>query len=264
MNTKIRKFLIVTWFITCLSILGSFLVSGSVLAQDEVRKNGEIAGGKSDSIPIQLKVGEMVEGEIIAVRNQRLRLSIADFTGKSIYYFGETSTRAGFYYAAKTDGQHYIVVANPNSFSAGTRGYNLTYTILPTDLAPGTGSGKAIGEKSIIPWIVTGVIISLVIFIRRRKEKRAVDSYMYSHYGRWQKYSIEQLEDEISRIVRKKRELEHRLDIFSKAAPKVVLDDYSSIESQMQDIKWELEELDSQEDDIRRVLRDKKAKQQRV
>ena len=73
MHTKIKKPLIVSGAILlCLSLLGGFLSSSSVLAQEPVVKSGEVAGGRSDSIPIQLKKGEMVQGKIIA-RKEALR-----------------------------------------------------------------------------------------------------------------------------------------------------------------------------------------------
>lgn len=278
MDTKARKHLrILSLVLLCSLLLGSFLIGSSILAQEEIEKYGEIAGGKSDSIPIQLKVGEMVQGEIIAVRNQRLRLSIADYTGKSIHDFGETSTRGGFYYAAETDGQHYIVVTNPDSFSVGTRGYTLKYMIKPTDLAPGSGSGKPIGEKGILPWIIAGIsiaglillIIFIRVFIRRKKEKRKLKYYHYELYGRWERYSIEQLEGEILRIESKRRELHQRLNAFGRAAPRVIIgkrqpSGLDDIESQMMDIKLQLEKLDLEEEGIRQVLREKKAKHQRA
>ncbi len=186
MNTKIRKSLVLAGFIMCLSVIGSFLASGSVLAQEDIRKGGEIAGDKSDSIPIQLKVGEMVQGEIAAVRNQHLRLSIADFNGKTIHYFGETSTRAGFYYAAKVNGQHYIVVTNPDGFSVGTRGYNITYRITPTDVAPGTGSGKNTSKDMTKPstsmttvWWILGAVVFIFIVLVALRGSRRDEEYEY-------------------------------------------------------------------------------------
>jgi len=124
-----------------------------------------------------------------------------------------------------------------------------------------------------LPWIIAGisivVLVSLVILIRRKKEKREHSYYMYEHHSYWERYSIKQLEEEVSRIGRKKKELERRLEIFSKAAPKVILGDedyshYDDIESQMQDIRWQLEKLDREEDDKRKVLIDKKADKERA
>ncbi len=168
-----RHSLILAGCIVGLCLLVSLLAGGSTLAQEEMQKGGgEIAGGKSDSIPIQLKVGEMIQGEIIAVRNQCLRLSIADFSGRTIHYFGETSTRAGFYYAAKVDGQHYIVVTNPDGFSVGTRGYNINYRITSTNLAPGTGSGKNTTKDMTKPsmsmttvWLILGATIFILVVL---------------------------------------------------------------------------------------------------
>lgn len=124
-----------------------------------------------------------------------------------------------------------------------------------------------------MPWIIAGILIVglvfLIVFIRHKKAKKNLESYLYEHYVSWQKYSIEQLEDEISQVISKKKGLQRRLEAFGSAAPKVVIgrSDFSGlddIESQMRDIRWQLEELDDEEEDIRRVLRDKKADHERV
>ena len=124
----------------------------------------------------------------------------------------------------------------------------------------------------LLPWIIAGisivVLVSLVIFIRRRKERRELEYYHYKLYGRWERYSIEQLEEELLRIGRKKKELERRLDIFSKAAAKIIMGDEDQFLDQSRDemymINLELKQLDMEEDGISQVLRNKKAKQQRV
>lgn len=159
---KIVKALLLASCVLGFSLLGNFLANSSVLAQEPIKKDGEIAGGKSHSIPIELQVGQMVEGEFIAVRGQRLRLSLADFTGKSIYIFGETSTRGGFYYAAETNGRLYIVVTNPDGFSVGTRGYNIIYQIKPTNLAPGAGSGKKVTKDVTQPSVTMTTVWVIV------------------------------------------------------------------------------------------------------
>jgi hypothetical protein len=117
----------------------------------------------------------------------------------------------------------------------------------------------------IIAGIVIIGVIFLIIFIRRKKEQRELEYYHYEHYGRWERYSIEALEKEILRIRNKKDELQRRLEAFARAAPKVVIgknesSGFDDVESQMLDIRWQLEGLDSEEDDISQVLRDKKSK----
>ncbi len=112
---------------------------------------------------------------------------------------------------------------------------------------------------------VVGIVV-LIVFIRHKRRKEELDYYMYEHYGRWEKCSIEQLEDEISRIIRKKKELQNRLDAFSRATSKVIIgdEDSDSARSQMLDIKWQLEKIDREEEDIRKILRDKKTVQERA
>lgn len=268
MYTKIRKPLRLAGAILCLSLLGSLLGSSPVLAQEPVVKGGEVAGGRSDSIPIQLKKGEMVQGKIIA-RKEALRVTIDDPAGKEVQNFGEI-VHGSFFYAAKTDGEHYIVITNPNRWAIGTKGYTLTYAVLPTELAPGTGSGQATGEKSIMLWVTIGTILAvalgLIIYLRQKRRKRELRQRYWEKKGRFYCYSVQQLEEEISATRRKKSELEHRLEILSKANPKVRVTlsdedhfDFDSIESQMRRIMWDLEELDRQEERLKEVLANKKA-----
>ena len=110
--------------------------------------------------------------------------------------------------------------------------------------------------------ITVGVIV-MIVFIRRKKARQEkarqeLEDYRYKHYGRWKRYSIQQLEGEIHRIQGRKFELQERLKAFGLAGASrresPISDD---IESQMRDIRWQLEELDTQEDDIARVIRDK-------
>jgi len=105
--------------------------------------------------------------------------------------------------------------------------------------------------------ITVGVIV-MVVFIRRRKARQELEYYRYKHYGRWKRYSIQQLEGEIHRIQGRKFELQERLKAFGLAGASrresPISDD---IESQMRNIRWQLEELDTREDDIARVIRDK-------
>jgi hypothetical protein len=119
-------------------------------------------------------------------------------------------------------------------------------------------------------WIITGAIfviaLASIVYLRQRKRKRELRQWYWENKGRFYRYSIEQLEEEISVIGRKKRELEHRLEILSKANPKIRVTisdednfDFDSIESQMRSIMWDLEKLDKQEERMREVVTDKKA-----
>jgi len=176
--------------IACLSVAIVFLVSGSLLAQDEISKYFEITGGKSESIPIQLNVGQMVQGELIIKRTGTIRLSMSDFSGKSFYLFGETSTRGGFYYTAETSGPFYLVVTNPKGFSVGTTGCTVNYSIVPTNLQPGTGLGKKVTNDMTKPSIsmttvllITGIIVFLGILLWLvRGRLRPIRYRRYSSY----------------------------------------------------------------------------------
>ena len=196
-------------------------------------------------------------------------MTIDDPAGKEVQNFGEIM-HGSFFYAAKTDGEYYIVITNPNRWAIGTRGYTLTYAVLPIELAPGTGSGQATGEKSIMLWVTIGAILAvglgLIIYLRQKKRKRELRQWYWEKKGRFYRYSIQQLEEEIAAIGRKKRELEHRLEILSNANPKVRVTlsdedhfDFDSIQSQMRSIMRDLEELDEQEEKLKEVVADKKA-----
>ena len=175
MNARFGKPLIWAIFaFLCLSVVGSSLNSSAVLAQEMIQKIGEVAGGSSDSIPVQLKVGKMVQGELIAEEGP-LRVRIVGPSGKVIRDCGH-GERGGFYYAAEVDGMHYIVLTNPDESSTGTRSYTMNYAVLTSGLAPGTGSGKPVGEEatnsfmSDLPgWVIIVVVILIVLVIRRAK-----------------------------------------------------------------------------------------------
>lgn len=159
MNTKIRKPLILAGFILlCLLVLGTFLNSSSVLAQEPIEKSGELVGGHSDSIPIQLKLGEVVQGKIIA-SNEPLRVTIDDPTGKEVQNYGSI-THGSFSYQARIEGEHYIVITNPNTITVRERGYTLTYTILPASDFPPPLPPEG---KNITPWVIIGAIWSVAL-----------------------------------------------------------------------------------------------------
>lgn len=109
--------------------------------------------------------------------------------------------------------------------------------------------------------VVVGIIL-LIVFMRRKKKRRELRQWYYEHKGRFYRYSIEQLNEEISRIRLQKSDLERRLNILAKANPKVVLfgeDRFNTIESQMRSISWDLEKLDKQEEAIEEVIANKRA-----
>lgn len=164
-------------------LFGCSLFAYPVFAQDtkHIEKHGGVVGGHSESIPFSMEVGEMIQGEFIAER-EPLRLSIADFSGKSIHSFGECGSRCGFRYAAGEDGQYYLVVTHPNPMSVGASGYQINADILPTELQPGTGSGQNVTQDvtkvSTFPsWgivIIVVVVVIAVIFARRRRRPSKV------------------------------------------------------------------------------------------
>lgn len=190
MNSNISRILTATLFVICLSLFVSSSSSSLVSAQEGLHAGGGVAGGRQNSTPIQLKVGEMVEGEIV-LHTDRLRLSVADYTGEIIHDFGYCSTRCGFYYAAATDGQHYLVATNPDAFSVGERWYDINYSIKATDIAPGTGSGKEYsGDVTPNPWptiwLITGIIVflGLVLLVARSRREEIHDIIVYRVYRR--------------------------------------------------------------------------------
>ena len=176
MNTKIKKPLILAGFILlCLLVLGGFLTSSSVLAQEPIEKSGELVGGHSDSIPIQLKRGEMVQGKIIA-SNEPLRVTIDDPTGKEVQNYGSI-THGSFSYQARIDGEHYVVITNPNTITVRARGYTLTYETLPATSPPGTGSGNLTIWNHMNPfitgtlWVVGIIFFIFLILVSQGKEE---------------------------------------------------------------------------------------------
>ncbi len=167
MKTKIMKPLIQGGVILlCLSILGS-LLSSSVLAQEPNEESGELGEGQSDYIPFEIKVGEMVQGELAC--KEALRVIIVDPILRESVDFGKIV--GSFFYAAETEGRYRIVITNPTK---ETLGYTLTYTVLPTSLAPGTNSGPGIIRRNLLAIIfgVPAVGGIIYLFIRLRKKKR--------------------------------------------------------------------------------------------
>ncbi|MBU2578099.1 hypothetical protein KKA69_04695 [Patescibacteria group bacterium] len=164
MNTKVRKSVIIAGVLfLCLLLLGSFLTSSAVLAQEPIKKSGELVGGHSDSIPIQLKLGEVVQGKIIA-SNEPLRVTIDDPSGKEVENYGQVTHRS-FSYQARIEGEHYIVITNPNTITVRKRGYTLSYTILPASSFPPPPAPEG---PNLTPWVIIGSIwvtaFGLIIF----------------------------------------------------------------------------------------------------
>jgi len=170
-----------------------FIDSGLALGNSDswdIDTYGEISGGHSDSIPFQMEVGEMVQGEIL-LRKDPLRVSISDSTGKSIHDFGICSSRFSFYYTQCPDygSQYYIVVTNPDAYSIGTRGYSwLRANIVPTDLPPCTGSGKNM-NGDVTPYtppvwtiIIIVVVILVIVVIFRRRRHRPSRTWVVKEY----------------------------------------------------------------------------------
>ena len=151
-------------------------IGSQVLAQESTKTSGELTRGDKDNISIELKLGEMVQGRI-AVHNEMLAVSIVGPDGKQVQRFGQTAL-GDFYYAATTDGQHSIVVEHPGG-PADTRGYNMEYSILPTVLAPGTGSGTAptgIVSSLLTTFLVIVGIVALFFILRTLYRRRSVPS----------------------------------------------------------------------------------------
>lgn len=187
MGRKISKHLTLAVSLVCLWVVMILSIASPVLAQDQIHVYGEIAGGYAHSYPVELKVGEVISGQII-VRNNTMTLSLADSTGKVIYDFGSCSTSCDFHYAAEVSGKHNLIVGNPDTYAIGTRGYNIYYSIRPTTLAPGMGSGTKVtgdatkpsatsGSMTAVWWIVgtfAFVFILVSLFVGSRRRRRVV------------------------------------------------------------------------------------------
>lgn len=159
-------------------LLGCLLFAYPVFAQDtkHIDQHGGVVGGHSESIPFSMEVGEMIQGEFIAER-EPLRLSVADFSGNSIHNFGECGSRCGFYYAARDDGQHYLVVTHPNPMSVGASGYQIDADIFPSEFPPGTGSGQNVTHDvtrvSTFPaWGIAIIIVVVAIIVFKFTRRR--------------------------------------------------------------------------------------------
>lgn len=164
-----KKYIVLLLLVLCLLMLLPFVEASSVKAQEEISNYFEITGGRSESIPIELEVGQMVQGELIIERTGKIRISLSDFSGTSIWLFGETSTRGGFYYAAETSSKYYLVVTNTNEFYVGTIGCTVKYSIVPANVSPGTGYPGEKVTKDVTKssfsmttvWIITGIVVFL-------------------------------------------------------------------------------------------------------
>jgi len=144
----------------CAVVLAGFVTGDLALAQEPVHMVGEVTGGERDSMPIELEVGEMVQGRIVA-RTEALALGVDGPDGKQVQWFGQT-LHGTFYYAAETDGRHVLWVAHPGG-PADLRAYDIEYSIEPTDLAPGAGSGSApidVWSRLRLAAIIIGVIVA--------------------------------------------------------------------------------------------------------
>ena len=174
MKTKIVKPLIRVGFVLlCLSMLGSLLSSSSVLAQEPNKESGQLRGGDSNYILFEIKVGQMIQGELRS--EEALRVSIFNArTGRTSVDFG--TIVGSFFYAAKTEGNYRIIITNPKpALGAGNYvNYSLTYAILPTSLAPGANSGPGLISRN-LPAIIFGVLAVggiIYLLMRRKKKKR--------------------------------------------------------------------------------------------
>ncbi len=185
MKTKIMKPLIRGGFILlCLSILGSLLSSSSVLAQEPDKKIGGLKLGGYDYVGFQMKVGEMIQGELEC--SKALRVVILDADLRVIVDFGNIV--GSFFYAAKAEGVYRVRMTNPAgvfaNLGSGPRAtetvrYTLTYSVLPTSLAPGTNSVTAMAKITrSLPVIITVLAlggITYLFILRRKKKKRELE-----------------------------------------------------------------------------------------
>ena len=180
MSNKKRLLLMVAGLVCCL-LFGSLFISYSIFAADIVHKDG-VPGGHYESIPFNMKIGEMIQGEL-SIKDEPLKLGIADSEGTIFRDFGVCDSRLCFHYAANYDGRHYIVVSNPNADSVQASAFEVVADIVTTSLQPGTGSGVKVtpevtGSPTPPVWtiVIIGVLVGVIVVMSVRRRRRPADN----------------------------------------------------------------------------------------
>ncbi len=160
--------------------------ANSVTAQADGEKSGKLVGGHSDVIPIQISLGQMIEGNLISP-GEPLEVTIENAKGKKVQDYGSIKN-GSFSYAAPENGEYYLIIANPNAITVRAREYTITWTIIPTVIQPSTGTGdiklwdRIISFlKPIFLWaIVVLFLLVLVVAPGRDEKKEELELFYYS------------------------------------------------------------------------------------
>ena len=189
MTIRVNKnILIATFILLTISVVGVFPVGHLVLAQELNKKSGQLVGGHSDVIPVQLKRGEMIEGTMIAT-NEPLTVTVEDPEGREVQDYG-SMTRGPFRYAAAIDGEHRIVITNPNPITVRARGYSVSWQILSATVPPGSGSGNISIWTRIFSFIkpylwIIGLILFFLLLAAPVREKHEEEyDWVWFYYTR--------------------------------------------------------------------------------
>ena len=101
-------------FIICLITTGLLLSCGT--QTQTLTKNIDLSAGQYTSIPVNLKTGDLVEGNftVQGPTNLDIKFAVQDPSGNNVY--GPIQARSqSFTYKAKTDGNHFLFIDNTYS-----------------------------------------------------------------------------------------------------------------------------------------------------
>jgi hypothetical protein len=134
MSTRVKRHLL---FLASLSLfigVSGFLDTNFALAQGTIEKTGSLTGGHSDSVPVPLSLGDVLQVNVKSA-DQSIAIGISDPGGNQVQ---SSRTAAGgvISYQARINGQHAIVVSNTNGMDVYPRAYALSYSVLPARNAP--------------------------------------------------------------------------------------------------------------------------------
>jgi hypothetical protein len=154
--------------------LGWLTTGHLVLAQEPNEKSGQLVGGHSDVVPIQLERGKMIEGKIVAT-GEPLKITLEDPEGREVQDYG-SMTHGTFWYAAAIDGEHCVVITNPNPITPRARGYSVSWQILSATFSPGTGSGNINIWNRIFSFIkpylwIMGLVLFFILLLSAPERK---------------------------------------------------------------------------------------------
>ena len=118
-------------FFGLFALIASVYLAGCSNQTETVVQTLHIAGGQSNSFPINLKSGDLIEGSFTVLGPTDLatldiKFAVLDPSGNNV--FGPIQTRAqSFTYRAQTNGLHFLYVDN-TYWILTSKTVNLTYT----------------------------------------------------------------------------------------------------------------------------------------